>query len=373
MSNDYSRNAGTQSQMISNGAKQKAGSAKVLHNIMGGAGSYTALGARIFFTHAGSKRVGWIIDCGSDFPATMREQIEQWDTSCLFRETPDRLTTRGWNGYGNGVSEQRAFRYLTPKLRLDEASLTPELLLSKSFHMICSPQRCLSMVQGVLRRRNELLAGMMEMGGQLREHWHDKPLFVWEPVPDVCTAEEWENCKAALKMVDCVSPNHVELAAFFGLEAEVEDSSGNVNKRKVEELAGRLAEAGIGSGSEGSVVVRVGKEGCCIVRPSLNRPVWQPAYHVIGTGKVVDPTGGGNTFLGGLAAALANNCSVDIAAAVGSVVAGIAIEQIGMPKLDISLDAWNGLSFSERCKIYEQRAKESGSLLQLDKLALRSV
>lgn len=69
-------------------------------NVLGGAGAYSALGARIFSPPPASRSVGWIVDCGSDFPPELRETIAQWDTGCLLRETPHRLTTRGWNGYG---------------------------------------------------------------------------------------------------------------------------------------------------------------------------------------------------------------------------------------------------------------------------------
>jgi hypothetical protein len=61
--------------------------------------------------------VGWVVDCGSDFPPELREFIAQWDTGVLIRETPDRLTTRGWNGYGEnehrGVFVSYVLRYLT--------------------------------------------------------------------------------------------------------------------------------------------------------------------------------------------------------------------------------------------------------------------
>lgn len=69
-------------------------------DIIGGAGSYSALGARIFSPPPISASVGWVIDCGSDFPTELREVISQWQTGVVVRETPDRLTTRGWNGYG---------------------------------------------------------------------------------------------------------------------------------------------------------------------------------------------------------------------------------------------------------------------------------
>jgi hypothetical protein len=69
-------------------------------NILGGAGTYSALGARLFSPPPRSGAVGWIVDAGSDFPHELREAIAQWATGALIRETPQRLTTRGWNGYG---------------------------------------------------------------------------------------------------------------------------------------------------------------------------------------------------------------------------------------------------------------------------------
>lgn len=72
-----------------------------VRDILGGAGSYSALGARIFSSPPTSKSVGWIVDCGSDFPLDLRETIASWNTGVVFRETPERLTTRGWNGYGD--------------------------------------------------------------------------------------------------------------------------------------------------------------------------------------------------------------------------------------------------------------------------------
>lgn len=73
-----------------------------VYNILGGAGSYSALGARIFSPDPKSKSVGWIVDAGSDFPQDVRDVIDSWGTSCLIRDTPERPTTRGWNGYGDG-------------------------------------------------------------------------------------------------------------------------------------------------------------------------------------------------------------------------------------------------------------------------------
>ena len=73
---------------------------------MGGAGTFSAIGARLFSPPPQSESVGWIVDCGSDFPPELRDSIAQWKTGALIRETPNRLTTRGWNGY-TGENEHR--------------------------------------------------------------------------------------------------------------------------------------------------------------------------------------------------------------------------------------------------------------------------
>jgi len=69
-------------------------------DILGGAGSWSALGARLFSPPPKSKSVGWVVDAGLDFPVELRQIIQSWETSCVLRETPERKTTRGHNTYG---------------------------------------------------------------------------------------------------------------------------------------------------------------------------------------------------------------------------------------------------------------------------------
>lgn len=91
------------------------------------------------------------------------------------------------------------------------------------------------------------------------------------------------------------------------------------------------------------------------VDPGIER--WIPAYHTDAS-KVVDPTGGGNTFLGGLAVALARGKGIEEACAWGSVAAGFAIEQIGVPELGEDEDrreTWNGVRVEERLKVFKER------------------
>ncbi|KAK7744836.1 hypothetical protein SLS62_009998 [Diatrype stigma] len=443
-------------------------------DIVGGAGTYSALGARLLSAPPLSRSVGWIVDKGSDFPPELDALIASWDTSVLLRETPERLTTRGWNGYDE--HQHRAFRYVTPKRRLTAADLTPALLAARSFHLICSPTRCRELVTEIKARRHGL-SGPDGHGLHL-----PRPVFVWEPVPDLCTPDELLNCTNTLPLVDICSPNHSELAGFMGddgLDPETGEISTRAVERACEQLLGSMPLQSF------ALVVRAGEKGCYLARnggrkrkvigggskqqqqqqpppPKPKKPSallhgglqpdtdmfalfagllqdpetgavareeievdpgverWIPAYHqrqpedededgdageveaevgvedegkgegegegegedegdddeeggaVIDKGadktentgqdgnnnkgqrrnkKVVDPTGGGNTFLGALAVALARGKSLEEAAAWATVAASLAIEQVGVPILGHDAEGretWNGVRVDDR-------------------------
>lgn len=90
------------------------------------------------------------------------------------------------------------------------------------------------------------------------------------------------------------------------------------------------------------------------VDPGVER--WLPAYFGKGEGeRVVDPTGGGNGFLGGLAIGLARGREIVEAAAWGSVAASFCIEQVGVPVLgadENENEIWNGVSVEKRMGEY---------------------
>lgn len=308
-------------------------------NVVGGAGTYSAIGARLLSSPPSSKSVGWIVDTGTDFPPDLRSTIDSWQTSCLLRPR-NAPTTRGWNGYGE--NDHRAFKYLTEKKRLTAEDLTPELLRSRSFHLICSPTRCVTEVKNILQRRETAFGG-----GEPR------PCFIWEPVPDLCIPSELENTISALPYIDIISPNHEELASLFSFT-----HGSSLSKEAIEQQSQKLLRHGIGPTATGGVVVRAGKEGCCIATPSKTR--WLPAYHQDAS-RVVDPTGGGNGFLGGLAVGLVRTGSdVVEAARMGSVAASLCIEQVGVPKItspatDEAAERWNGEVVSERLEDFRKR------------------
>jgi hypothetical protein len=76
------------------------GSRPNVRNIIGGAASYAVVGARLVAGKEYSSSVSWIVDVGSDFPTETLGVIKSWNTNCVIREDPGRLTTRAWNGYG---------------------------------------------------------------------------------------------------------------------------------------------------------------------------------------------------------------------------------------------------------------------------------
>lgn len=333
--------------------------------------------------------------------------------------------------------ETRAFRYTTPKKRLTAADLsgTP-LLHAKTFHMVCSADRCRELVSDLIALRKDEAPpeddseeGGEGGGGGGGGGGYTRPIIIWEPVPDLCTPDELLKLTNCLPLVDVCSPNHSELAAFMG-DSGVDPDTGEISTAAVE----RACEQLLGSMplSSFTLVVRAGEKGCYLARnggrrkphaaststsstdkgskrrrkalghrgalqpdtdmmslfagllqqsdgdadeeeptfsfireedsemeidPGLDR--WLPAFWTKEHGeKVVDPTGGGNTFLGGLAVALARGKCMEEAASWASVAASFAIEQVGVPTLGRDEDGeetWNGVTVEGRLReLYER-------------------
>jgi sugar/nucleoside kinase (ribokinase family) len=238
-----------------------------------------------------------------------------------------------------------------------------------------------------------------------------KPLFIWEPVPDLCVPSELLNCTNALPYIDICSPNHAELASLMGdpdlgLDAATRHVSKEAVERACEQLLGSMPLQSY------ALVIRCGAAGCYLAknggrsrRPSSERrksrpanrgarggltldmdieslfagllnsdgsfereevPMnpgverWLPAYFSEGEQeKVVDPTGGGNGFLGGLAVALARGQGLEDAACWASVAASFCIQQVGVPVLGVDQEGretWNGERAEDRLRAFRKRA-----------------
>ncbi|PHH58619.1 hypothetical protein CDD81_5026 [Ophiocordyceps australis] len=358
-------------------------------NVPGGAGTYAALGARLFSPPPLCWSVGCIVDVGSDCPPSLVTLIDSWAMTAVIRRDEGRLTTRGHNTY-RGSDQVRSFNYATPKKRITAQDLTSSLLRSRSFHLICSPARCQDLVADITCRRKAFACS--------------RPIFVWEPVPDLCTPDYLIACTNTLALVDVCSPNHTELAGFLGQDG-IEAETGHVCTTSVESACEHLlASMPLRSYA---LVIRAAEKGCYIasngganswlrrckaqprggLHPDTNLEAicsalardhegfavlkheqddaegaishWLPAYHEDSV-DVVDPTGGGNAFLGGLTVALARGLTLQDAASWGIVAASFAIEQIGMPRLATSHNGdemCNDKNVLERLQDYKLRNK----------------
>lgn len=337
------------------------------------------IGARFFRKPPSSRLIGSVVHVGSDFPDTLTDEINSWKTYCVFIDTPDRLTTRGVNHYSSSGHHCRfvnlnlnsrlmrcvkAFQYFTEKFQVQPMHLAKQHLQSKTFHLMCTPKRCIDIVNGILRERAK------SVPSEVRERSLMKPIFIWEPVPASCKPCELENFLEALKYVDVLSPNLLELNSLF---EEAPDEDKQLDDHTLKQRCNVLLAKGFGV-KPSAIVVRLGERGCYVAQ--MMRHIFLPPYHRprndlneteqhTWTEKVVDPTGGGNAFLGAYCIGLLTEpnplclTEFEMAAVYGSVAASFVIEQFGMPKLSIresdGQELWNGESAHDRMNIYERK------------------
>lgn len=296
-------------------------------DIIGGGLSYAVIGARIVSGPKYSKRITGIVDMGLDFPPAIKKEIESWDTGLIFRSDSSRMTTRGINIYReDGV---RDFKYISPKKRiLGEDILEVQPLANlRTYHFCCAIDRCESTIDDFLERSSL--------------HVLSKPKFIFEPFPDVCVPQNLAALESMLHKVDVFSPNLHESASFHQLEKSAPS----------EELIRGLAEKFHKfQTSDGGVVLRCGELGCYVLSDTVS--VMLPAYH-IDQEKVVDVTGGGNSFCGAFVTALELSGDWLLSAVLATVASGIVIEKLGMPTLQNEF--WNNETVKERLSSYIDR------------------
>lgn len=295
------------------------------YNIIGGGASYAIIGGRIAAGPTHGQRVCGILDMGTDFPAAVRREIEQWGSGAVFRATPNRLTTRGANVYDEqGV---RTFVYRTPKKRIvaEDVVATRDLVQLASFHFCCAVERCVESIN------------------VFRAHGNTAARVIFEPFPEVCVAENLAALHRALPQIDVFTPNLNEAAGFYGVALPTTTA-------EIADLAARFYAS---SPPSGGVVLRCGPLGCYVKTKDLS--IMLPAYHQ-DQARVVDVTGGGNSFCGGFMAALELSNDWLVAGVMGNIVSGIVIEKLGMPAGEGN--RWNGASVEERLRTYVAANRE---------------
>lgn len=324
-------------------------------DIPGGGGMFAMLGACIVTSSIQvSENLKWIIDRGHDFPPSLTSVIESWGTGVHFRDDNSRYTTRGGNFYRN--EDLREFMYLTPKKQITvqdwiESWGLTVLSQLKCIHLLCSAERCLQIL-------DQLAA--LQLGPKT---------FVWEPVPDLCDQEHASQIIQVFQRPETIifSPNAEEGARLLGDEEPLQLDQAVEYVWKFDKLIS----------PHHSCVLRCGKMGSVALssrdnHSQMRQVIHYPAYHSVSPDKVLDPTGGGNSYLGAFCLGYSLTQDLHIASVCGNIAAGCVIEQVGIPHFNRNTRKWNGLTLAQRINHYLQtyRISQYTSLDMYERLSL---
>lgn len=257
-----------------------------------------------------------------------------------FRENSTRPTTRALNRY---TGEKRDFEYLTERTRLEPCDFPPAMRSSTWIHYCCSPTRA------------KVIAAQLAPPLNPTPEW--RPSRCFEPIPDRCVPAELDALREVLPDLAVFSPNHEEAWAFYGVGIEEVARRG---KSGVEEVARKLRA----EGARGHLVIRSGAWGAWCADKDGSEG-WVDAYHT-GAGRVVDVTGAGNSFLGGLMAGLELYPNDLITACqCAAISASYIIEQFGLPSLTVDSstgsELWNDSAPAARLREMKARSLTSAA------------
>lgn len=262
-----------------------------------------------------------IIDRGTDFPSHIQHKLDSFGSDMwLFRDRTDgRPTLSALNAYRG---ESREFKYLSSKIHVFPKDFKGTPLARPKYLHMCT----------IAERATRVLQEIREVEG-----WH--PVLVYEPFEGVCTPQEYPKLAAIMGDIDILSPNAEEALRMLAMPLPV-------TKTKVEEAAAAFIKAGV----KLCVIIRCAGLGAYALETgAAGRGFWTPAFWAEkDTGRIVDVTGAGNSFLGGLSAGLAKSGGdVKEAMLYASVSASFTIEQSGLPSVTLTASSprkelWNG-------------------------------
>ncbi|KAK6464838.1 hypothetical protein DFJ63DRAFT_96173 [Scheffersomyces coipomensis] len=316
------------------------------YDILGGGGPYAIVGGRIAAGEKEGKRITGIIDKGRDFPQSVGDQLDAWDTGIIYREDNNRLTTRGQNIYDE--NDIRDFKYKNDKKRIevDDILNYDKLKSSRSFHLICSIDRCHTIID------------------KLNQHLNHQPIYIYEPLPDDCKHENLMKLTQLLPKIDIFTPNLDEACELVGINKKANELIDNSYLKDITQKFNqylRLANSG--------TVLRCGPLGCFI--ETIDKQTYNlPAYHLDQT-KVIDVTGGGNSFCGGFVTSyILTHGDWLMSGILGNLVSGCVIERLGAPIKATDKEEWNGVSLKTRFDNYVNQNQKLLTHYKLDKSKL---
>ena len=251
---------------------------------LGGAAVHAMMGAAIW-----GERPGIVAPIGRGFPeASMRILEDHLDVRGLKRIEIDQM--RAWEITEEDGRRRELYRVAETKPFIE--GLSPEDLPG-----VYDSHAAYYLLQGFegVHRWTSRIDGFI----------------LWEPLQQVMVPQAREAFRAVLRdcPVDLVSPNLLEAQAIYGPVSPEE-----------------LVDAMMGDGAA-AVALRLGAEGSVVADAKTGGPVWLKAVPVP---KVVDTTGAGNTYCGGLLAGIAQGRGLKAAASQGAVAASFCIETWGV-------------------------------------------
>lgn len=145
-----------------------------------------------------------------------------------------------------------------------------------------------------------------------------KPKLILNPAPArEVNPHIWED-------IDLITPNRSELEAISGITIESRDD--------IERAVEKVISLGVKN-----VVVTLGKEGALVV--NKEKSIYVPSFEV----DVVDTTGAGDAFNGGLAVALAEGKGLEEAVYFANAVAGLKVKRLGASSMPFREEVENFL------------------------------
>ncbi|KLT41647.1 Ribokinase-like protein [Cutaneotrichosporon oleaginosum] len=224
------------------------------------------------------------------------------------------------SGQADAREGTQSFRYLVPRKQITPRDFLPPCPVGgvRWLHVVCDTQRAgaiLDEIQGI------------GVG------WRT----AWEPL--VRTNADLDEYAALAARFDIFSPNHLELATILGRDDGVEVNAAAFRAR-----------------CSTPIVVRAGADGAYALSYEWSGRV--PAFWRDGS-RILDVTGGGNAFMGGLLAGLLLTNDMRAGCIYGSTAASFAIEQRGIPQLSTEHgeELWNGDDAWARLKEMARRTE----------------
>jgi sugar/nucleoside kinase (ribokinase family) len=252
--------------------------------LLGGGCTHAVMGMRVW-----SDQVGLVSAVGFDFPENLLAELTyRFDTrAVVLRQT---RTPRAWQLFETDGTRNEVFRTNVHQM----AEIAP--------HISEFPEKFVN-ISGV----------HLHSAAEEADRWIDflqtrgNPLILWEPWDMICTPANSKSIYELARKVNVFSPGLREAQEITGAEDPIQ-----------------IIRLFISQGIK-AVALRMGADGSLVA----NSEGFLAAVGAVTTGPIVDVTGAGNAYCGGLIIGMAESGDLVLAGRMGSVAAAFSLGQFG--------------------------------------------